>query len=327
MPACYFLLFVLKNPAGREIDFITAEGMTKQVLFAEQILRWRSRIVVYGRMIKFSHTVFALPFALAALLLAHREHPITLHLVFWVIVAMVGARSAAMGFNRLADAKDDAENPRTAAREIPSGRISPWETALFVAGSSILFILAAAAISEICFWFSFPVLLVLFGYSYTKRFTWLSHIFLGLVQGLVPIAVWVAVTGTFSAKILALSLTLCTYIAGFDILYACQDMEFDRRYKLYSIPARFGKARAMLFSSILHLFTFFSLLSIYWLFALSIYYLAFVSVIGILLILEHRLVKPDDLSRINIAFYHVNSVISLLLFAALLTEEMVRRVS
>ena len=291
----------------------------------EQIPRWRSGVVAYGRMIKFSHTIFALPFALTALLLAHREHPLTFRLVFWVIVAMVGARSAAMGFNRLVDAKIDAKNPRTAEREIPAGHISLRETTFFVVGSSILFILAAAAISEICFWFSFPVLFTLFGYSYTKRFTWLSHIVLGLVQGLVPIAVWVAVTGTFSYRIMALSLTLCTYIAGFDILYACQDIEFDRRQRLYSMPARFGLARAMHFSSILHLITFLSLLSIYWIFALSPYYLAFVSVIGILLIVEHRLVKPDDLLRVNIAFYHVNSVISLLLFAALMTEEVVGR--
>lgn len=296
------------------------------VSFAKQILRWCFRVIVYGRMIKFHHTIFALPFALVALLLAHREHPITFHLVFWVIMAMVGARSAAMGFNRLVDAKIDAKNPRTAQREIPTGRISLKETALFITGSSLLFILSAAAISEICFWFSFPVLLALFGYSYTKRFTWLSHVILGLVQGLVPIAVWVAVTGTFSLKIMTLSLALCTYIAGFDILYACQDVAFDRREGLYSIPARFGLAKAMRFSSILHLITFLSILSIYWIFALSPFYLAFVSAIGILLIVEHRLVRPDDLSRINIAFYHVNSVISILLFAALITEEMVGRI-
>jgi len=300
--------------------------MIRKVSLAEQILRWRSRVIVYGRMIKFPHTVFALPFALTALLLAHREHPITFLLIFWVIMAMVGARSAAMGFNRLVDAKIDAKNPRTAEREIPAGRISLRETALFIIGSSVLFILSAAAISEICLGFSFPVLLALFGYSYTKRFTWLSHIILGLVQGLVPIAVWVAVTGAFSLKIMTLSLALCTYITGFDILYACQDVAFDRQQRLYSMPARFGLAKAMRFSSILHLIPFLSILSIYWIFALSPSYPAFVSVIGILLIVEHRLVRPDDLSRVNIAFYHVNSVISILLFAALITEEMVGRI-
>jgi len=296
-------------------------------LFAEKILKWRSTVVVYGRMIKFSHTIFALPFALTALILAHRDNPVTYSLIFWIIVAMAGARSAAMGFNRLADANIDAKNPRTAEREIPAGRISIKETALFIIGSSIVFILSALAISELCFLLSFPVLLALFGYSYTKRFTWLSHIVLGLVQGLAPIAVWVAVTGTFSYRILALSLTLCTYIAGFDILYSCQDLDFDRRQKLYSMPARFGAAKAMHFSSILHLITFLSLLSLYWIFALSQFYLLFVSVIGILLIVEHRIVKPDDLSRINIAFFHVNSIISILLFTALITEEMIGRIS
>ncbi|MFA4916536.1 MAG: UbiA-like polyprenyltransferase [Syntrophales bacterium] len=296
-------------------------------MFAEKILKWRSTVVVYGRMIKFSHTIFALPFALTALILAHRDNPVTYSLIFWIIVAMAGARSAAMGFNRLADANIDAKNPRTAEREIPAGRISIKETALFIIGSSIVFILSALAISELCFLLSFPVLLALFGYSYTKRFTWLSHIVLGLVQGLAPIAVWVAVTGTFSYRILALSLTLCTYIAGFDILYSCQDLDFDRRQKLYSMPARFGAAKAMHFSSILHLITFLSLLSLYWIFALSQFYLLFVSVIGILLIVEHRIVKPDDLSRINIAFFHVNSIISILLFTALITEEMIGRIS
>ncbi|MBI4633853.1 MAG: UbiA family prenyltransferase [Deltaproteobacteria bacterium] len=277
-------------------------------------------------MIKFEHSIFALPFALSALLLAHREHPVTWRLVFWIIMAMLWARSAAMGFNRLADARWDAKNPRTADREIPAGAISLRETTLFIVVTSILFVLSAAAISPICFWFSFPVLLLLFGYSYTKRFTWHSHLVLGLVQALAPPGVWIAVTGDFAPKILILSLTICTYIAGFDLLYACQDVEFDRKEGLYSMPASLGIGRAMIFSSLLHVVTFLSLLALYPVFALSPVYLGFTAAIGVLLIAEHRLVKPHDLSRINVAFYHVNSVISILLFAAFMTEELVRGV-
>ena len=276
-------------------------------------------------MIKFEHTIFALPFALAALLLAHRENPVSPRLVFWIIMAMIWARSAAMGFNRLVDAGWDGENPRTAGREIPAGNISRRDSALFVLFSSLLFFLAAAAISRICFWFSFPILLLLCVYSYTKRFTWLSHIFLGFVQALAPLGVWLAATGEFSLKIAALSLTLGAYIAGFDILYACQDVEFDRRKGLYSMPANLGIERSVAISSFLHIIAFLSLASLYWIFDLSPFYFIFVTVIGILLIVEHRLVKPDDLSKINIAFFHVNSIISVLLLAALMTEELLRR--
>ncbi|MDO9585099.1 MAG: UbiA-like polyprenyltransferase [Syntrophales bacterium] len=285
-----------------------------------------SKILVYGRMIKFEHTIFALPFALASLLLAHRENPVEPRLVFWIIMAMIWARSAAMGFNRLVDARWDGKNPRTAGREIPAGNISRRDSALFVLICSLLFVLSAASISRICFWFSFPVLFLLCVYSYTKRFTWLSHLFLGFVQALVPLGVWLAVTGGFSLKIAAMSLTLGTYIAGFDLLYACQDVEFDRREGLYSMPANLGIERSIAISAFLHIITFISLASLYWIFDLSPFYFFFAAVIGILLIVEHRLVKPNDLSKINIAFFHVNSIISVLLFAALMTEELVRRI-
>jgi 4-hydroxybenzoate polyprenyltransferase len=284
------------------------------------------KIVVYGRMIKFEHSIFALPFALAALFLAHRLNPVTPRLVFWIIMAVVWARSAGMGFNRLADARWDAINPRTARREIPAGNISIRETALFVFVSSFLFVLSAAAISMICFWFSFPVLLILFSYSYTKRFTWMSHIFLGFVQALGPLGVWLAVTGGFSIKISILSLALGTYIAGFDLLYACQDIDFDRSEGLYSMPANVGIRQALHLSAALHVITFISLIALQRVFDLSPFYLAFTAIIGILLVVEHKLVKPDDLSRINIAFFHVNSIISMLIFAAMMTEELVRRI-
>lgn len=278
-------------------------------------------------MIKFEHSIFALPFALSALLLAHRVAPVTPRLVFFIIMCVVWARAAGMGFNQLVDARWDAKNPRTSGREIPAGRISPGETTVFVFISSLLFVLSALVISFLCFLFSFPVLITLFSYSYAKRYTWLCHFILGFVQALGPIGVWLAVTGGFSWNISVLSLALGTYIAGFDLLYACQDTEFDRNEGLYSVPANLGIRRALDFSILLHLVTFASLLCLYWVFNLSHYYPAYVLIIGLLLIIEHKIVKPDDLSRIHFAFFHVNSAISVLMLAAILTEELIRRIN
>ncbi len=292
---------------------------------SETLAKVKSRTKLYGRMIKFEHTIFALPFALAALLLAMRQSPVRFAQFFWIVMTMVWARSAAMGFNRLVDAKIDAKNPRTAERELPSGKMTAKETKTFIAVSGLFFILSAYFISSTCFWCSFVVLAILLGYSYTKRFTWLSHIALGIAIGLAPLGVWVAVTDSLSLKIFILSLALCAYIAGFDILYSCQDMEFDRKEGLCSMPARFGARKAMYVSGFLHLVAFASLLSLFWLFGLTPVYLGFVGVIGVLLVIEHRLVSPADLSRIHAAFYQVNSIISVLLFAALLTEELLWR--
>ncbi len=285
------------------------------------------KILTYGRMIRFGHTIFALPFALSALILADWEKPVTGGLVFWIIMAMTGARSAAMGFNRLVDAEFDAANPRTCQRELPLGVISSGETKLFVSGTSIFFIFSAAMISWVCFWFSFPVLLLLLGYSYTKRFTWLSHLILGFVIGLAPLGVWLAVTGELSLRISLLSFALCTYIAGFDILYACQDVEFDRAFGLNSLPARFGVRAALGVSSLLHVTTFISLLMLGPVFNLSAVYLAFTVIIGALLIWEHLLVKTDNLSQINMAFFHINSIVSVVVFVAIITEDILRQVS
>jgi 4-hydroxybenzoate polyprenyltransferase len=274
--------------------------------------------ISYLRMIKFSHTIFALPFAFASLVLAHRVVPLNGKTVLWIVIAMIGARSAAMGFNRLADAEIDAKNLRTMGREIPSKIISTGQVALFVVCFALLFHLAAAMLSQFCFLLSFPLLGILLFYSYTKRFTWLSHIWLGLAIGMVPMAVWVAVTGTFAWKIGVLSLALLTYIAGFDILYACQDVEFDIGQGLYSIPAAFGIKKALFISSALHVISVISLASLYWLFALHGIYLFFVGLIAVLFVIEHRLVNPQDFSKINMAFFHVNSVIAVLVFIAIL---------
>jgi putative 4-hydroxybenzoate polyprenyltransferase len=282
------------------------------------------QIVDFGRMIKFSHTVFALPFALSAVVLAHRHHEITLQTFFWILMAMVSARSAAMGFNRIVDARFDRINPRTADRHIPSGTVSSRSAILFVSGFSLTFIIASAMISRLCFWLSIPVLGILFFYSYTKRFTAFSHLYLGLSISLAPLGAWIAITGGFDPAILILCLGLLTYIAGFDILYACQDMEFDREIGLYSIPSRLGAKTAFHVSSLLHGVTFLSLAALFIVFDLGIFYLSALAIISGLLIFQHRVIRPHDLAHIELAFFHANSAISILLFLGILGDEIMR---
>lgn len=283
-----------------------------------------SKAADYLRMIKFSHTIFALPFALASVVLVNRVSPLNMKTIFWIITAMAAARSFAMGYNRIADAPIDSRNSRTAMREIPRGVISVKEAGFFVVVSGAVFIVSAAMLSWLCFWLSLPVLGLLMIYSYTKRFTWLAHIFLGFAIGIVPMAVWIAVTGELSPKIAVLSFALITYIAGFDILYACQDADFDTAEGLYSIPAVFGVKKALMIARTMHCLSTAGLFSLYLLFGLSPVYLVFAGIIALLFILEHSLVNPNDLSRINIAFFHVNSVISVMVFVAVLSGEMMR---
>ena len=284
----------------------------------------KKKILVYGRMIKFSHTIFALPFALSAVVMAWEHHSPAIFDLFWILTAMVGARSAAMGFNRIVDADIDLKNQRTAIREIPSGLLSKKQGFLFVAFFSLVFIFSAAMLSRLCFILSFPVLFFLFFYSYTKRFTKYCHLYLGFAISLAPIGAWVAITGTMSWSIAFLSLSLMTYIAGFDILYACQDIDFDQSQGLFSLPAKIGPKNAMYISSMLHVFTFVFLFTMYATFDMHPVFLVFLGIIGLLLIVEHKLVTPDNLKHINIAFFHVNSLISVLLFIAVLIQSFFR---
>lgn len=275
---------------------------------------------VYGKMIKFSHTIFALPFALSAVVLAWQSHPISWPDLAWILVAMVGARSAAMGFNRIADAAIDGKNPRTAIREIPSGVLSVKEAILFVGLSSLAFMLASAMLSRLCFFLSVPVLGALFFYSYTKRFTRYCHLYLGFAISLAPVGAWVAITGTLAPGVVFLAASLWTYIAGFDILYACQDMDFDREQGLFSLPSQLGPQTAMAVSSVLHGMTMGFFLAMFFAFGMHPVFLVFLAGIGVCLVVEHRLVNPKDLSRINIAFFHMNSIVSVALLAGVLTE-------
>ena len=281
-------------------------------------------VLNFGRMIKFSHTVFALPFALSSVVLAHQRATVTFRTFFWIMIAMIGARSAAMGFNRIADIRFDRLNPRTADRAIPAGTVSLISAVGFVAGFSVVFILAAAMISRLCFCLSFPVLLILFFYSYTKRFTLLSHLYLGLSISLSPLGAWIAVTGRFDASILILCAALLTYIAGFDILYACQDIQFDQNIGLYSIPARLGVKTAFHISSLLHMMTFGLLVALCMVFHLGMLYGFSLACIGALLIFQHRVIRPHDLTHIELAFFHANSAISILLFLGILGDTLLK---
>ena len=286
-------------------------------------LRIKDKILIYGKMIKFSHTVFALPFALSAVVMAWRDHAPRTSDLLWILVAMVGARSAAMGFNRIADAHIDGKNPRTAIREIPSGKLTGKEAIAFVLASAALFIFAAAMLGSLCFWLSFPVLFFLLFYSYTKRFTIYCHIYLGFAISLAPLGAWIAVTGTLSATPVFLTLALMTYIAGFDILYACQDIDFDLNQGLFSLPAQLGPKNAMAVSSLLHVATMIFLGAMSLTFEMHPVFFFFLGIIGILLIIEHRLVRPDNLTHINIAFFHINSLVSVFLFTGVLMEAIV----
>jgi len=284
----------------------------------------RERIVIYGRMIKFSHTIFALPFALAAVVLANRHTPASLYGISWILVAMIAARSAAMGFNRIVDAKIDAKNPRTSMREIPAGKLSQKSALIFETISALVFILAAAMLGHLCLVLSVPVLAVLCLYSYTKRFTWLAHLYLGFAISLAPLGTWIALTNSFYWPILLLSFALMTYITGFDILYACQDTRFDKREGLFSIPAQFGVKKALMAARSVHFISWGFLLWFGHAFDLGLIYFCTALLIGVLLIVEHRLVQPDDLTKIDLAFFNVNSTISVMLFLGILVDELTR---
>ncbi len=268
------------------------------------------RAVAYGRMIKLSHTVFALPFALAAAVLAADEGLRATQLL-WILVAMVGARSAAMGFNRLADQAIDAKNPRTASRELPKGVLARGEVWAFVILSSATLVLAAAMLNPLCLALSPLALAIVFGYSYTKRFTTLSHLVLGLALGIAPVGAWLAIRGRFDLPPIVLALAVVAWVAGFDTIYACQDVDFDRREGLYSLPARLGVAGALRVARGLHVVCVLLLGSIYLLAPLHPVYLLGIGGVAALLAYEHSLVSANDLSRLNAAFFAVNGWVSL----------------
>ncbi len=264
-------------------------------------------------MIKFEHSVFALPFALTGALLAVRGLP-TWRQVFWIVVAMVGARSAAMTFNRIADLKFDALNPRTEARALPAGQLGRGFAAGFTAVSCGLLVLAAYRLNPLAFKLSPVAIAILLGYSFTKRFTLLSHLVLGLCLGMSPPAAWIALRGDLSVSVLLLGGAVMLWVAGFDIIYACQDVEFDHALGLHSIPHRYGIRAALYTSAALHVVMLGLLVVVARMEGLGWIALAGLAAVAALLAYEHSLVKPHDLSRVNAAFFTVNGYISVLFF-------------
>jgi 4-hydroxybenzoate polyprenyltransferase len=268
-----------------------------------------ARVVAYGRMVKLSHSVFALPFALASALLAGGGR-IPWRTLLLIVIAMVGARSAAMGFNRLADHAIDARNPRTAGRELPRGVLSRAQVGLFVVLSAAVLVAAAALLNPLCLALSPVALAVVFGYSYTKRFTSLAHLVLGLALAIAPVGAWLAVRGRLDATPLVIGGAVLFWVAGFDTIYSCQDADFDRASALHSLPARLGIARALRLARGFHLLAAALLVSVFWMEPLHALYLAGTAAVAGGLVYEHTLVRADDLSRVNAAFFLVNGWIS-----------------
>jgi 4-hydroxybenzoate polyprenyltransferase len=232
----------------------------------------------------------------------------------WILLAMVGARSAAMAFNRLVDRDYDSSNPRTAGRELPRGRVGPGAVRAFIVGASLLFFLAAWMLNPLAFALSPLALSIVLGYSYTKRFTSYSHLFLGLSLGIAPVGGWIAVTGSLDPEPFILAAAVLFWVAGFDVIYACQDVDFDRGTGLYSIPATLGIARALRISALFHAIMILLLAWAFILFELSVASWLGLALVALALVWEHRLVKPNDLSRVNTAFFSINGVVSILLF-------------
>jgi 4-hydroxybenzoate polyprenyltransferase len=274
-------------------------------------------------MIKWEHSIFALPFALCGAMLAASGLP-TAHQFFWIVIAMLAARSAAMAFNRLADASIDAANPRTSTRALPAGHLSATFVATFVVVSCAIFILAASQLNHLTLWLSPVALAVLLLYSYTKRFTRLSHLVLGFALGIAPAAAWIAVRGSLEPRILLLTAAVTFWVAGFDILYACQDFDFDRATGLHSIPRYLGIPTALWIARAFHLIMLILLVALLPAFALGKLALAGVIAVLLLLLYEHSLVKPNDLSKLNAAFFTMNGVISVV-FAAFVAADVLWR--
>ena len=261
-----------------------------------------SRLRTYASFVRFSHSVFALPFALVGMILAARTEGFVWSRLIWIVACMVSARSAAMGFNRLVDAAYDARNPRTASRELPTGRMTQTEAQVFVAVSSVAFIACSYPLGGICFVLSPIALAIVFWYSLAKRVTSYTQAFLGLAMAVAPVGGWLAAGGGASLEPWLLGLAIGCWVGGFDILYACQDVEFDRREGLLSIPTRFGVARAILISRILHVATILALAAVGLRGSLGPVYGAGVVLVAVLLTWEQSLVRADDLSQVKRAF-------------------------
>ncbi|GAX90317.1 UbiA-like polyprenyltransferase [Effusibacillus lacus] len=282
-----------------------------------------SKVRLFLEMIKFEHTIFALPYAYIGMIMAsfykNGDWP-GWGIFFWITMAMVGARSAAMALNRLIDMKIDAKNPRTADRELPRGAISILETVAFIVLSLGLLGVSAWMLNPLCFYLMPVAVFFLVLYPYTKRFTWACHLILGITDGLAPLGAWIAVTGSFDLPGLLLAGAVAAWIAAFDIIYACQDVDFDLREGLHSIPSRFGIAGGLWISRILDVATIVLFLLIPLYVQLGWIYLIGVAVVAVLLVYEHLIISSHDMSRIDIAFFKVNSIVATVAFVFTFTD-------
>lgn len=271
------------------------------------------QIKVIFELIKFQHTIFALPFALMAMLVCADGWP-CFWVIFWILTAMVSARSSAMAFNRVVDLRFDALNPRTQNRPLVRGKISVKSVWFFMVTTAIIFIISARMLNNLAFYLSPVALAILYFYSFTKRWTWLTHIFLGLSLAIAPVGVWVAIKSEIALAPLVLGSAVLFWVAGFDIIYATLDFEFDKTYGLQSMVVRFGIPKALLISRLMHLFMVSLLLWFGVLAQLGLLFFIGVFMVSLMLLYEHSLVKPADLSRVNIAFFNVNGLVSVFLF-------------
>lgn len=281
------------------------------------------QVKVIFELIKFQHTIFALPFALISMLVCVDGLP-SFRVIFWILVAMVSARSTGMAFNRVVDLRFDALNPRTQHWHLPAGKVSLKLVWIFIVIMAIIFIFSAYMLNKLAFYLSPLALAILYFYSFTKRFTWLTHIFLGLSLGIAPVGVWIAITSQIALPPLVLGLAVLFWVAGFDIIYATQDIEFDKKYNLSSMVVRFGLPKALFISRVMHFLMVILLLWFGFLTQLGLFFLIGVFISASILIYEHSLVSPDDLSKVNIAFFNINGLVSILLFVMTCLEILVR---
>jgi 4-hydroxybenzoate polyprenyltransferase len=277
------------------------------------------RLKNYGDLVMFSHTLFSLPFALISMIWAAEGLP-SAATIFWILIALIGARNGANALNRIVDKDFDKKNPRTADRHLPRGAVKNVEVLIIVIVCFLIFIIAAYMLNPLCFMLS-PVALFLFIiYSYTKRFTWLCHIVLGITCGGAPVGAWLAVTGKFAIAPIILAAVVTLWIAGFDIIYATQDIEFDRKIGLYSIPAKFGLKGALYISTFFHFIMILLLISLYFIMHTGFIYLLGVLLSAILLGIEHHMVSPSNEKKMKIASYNINQVVSVLLLVFTLLD-------
>jgi 4-hydroxybenzoate polyprenyltransferase len=284
---------------------------------------WKSTVVTL-EMIKWEHSIFALPFALTGAVLAADGWP-AWRVLGLIVVCMVSARSAAMAFNRLADARLDADNPRTAMRALPAGALSGGFVAGFVVVSAVVFVVAAARLNRMTLELSPVALIIVLAYSYMKRITRWSHLVLGLALGIAPSAAWIAVRGALDPRILVLSGVVLLWVGGFDVLYACQDFEHDRKAGLNSVPQAFGVRAAFWIARAMHIGMLIMLCWLVALFGLGKIAMAGIVVVALLLLYEHSIISPKDMRRMNAAFFTLNGIISVLFFGFVVTDILLRR--